>query len=148
MKTKLFISIIILLSSIKLFSQNYKTGLGVRLSPYFYCIDVKHFFKEKFAMEGMLNIAQTQVVGVFLAELSNSFKSESGLNWYYGLGGSVRFPKEGSIVAAADGIIGLEYTFTGAPINLSADWKPAIEIVNGSAFYPTGFGLSIRYAFK
>ena len=38
--------------------------------------------------------------------------------------------------------------FSGAPINLSLDWKPAVEIVNGNRSYPAGFGLSVRFVFK
>lgn len=148
MKPKILISAIILFFSVKTFSQDYKTGLGVRLSYHFNCIDVKHFFGEKIAVEGMLNVVQTQATGVVLAEFSNSFAKQPGLNWFWGLGGAVRFPSEGSFVVSADGILGLEYTFSGAPINLSLDWKPAIEIINGSQSYPSGFGLGVRYTFK
>lgn len=129
-------------------AQDYKTGLGVRISPFFNCLTVKHFFGEKPAVEGLLNIVPSQAVVVVMAEFSNNFADQPGLKWYYGLGGSIRFPHQGNIVVAADGIIGLEYTFSGAPINLSLDWKPAVEFINGDAFYPAGFGFAVRFVFK
>lgn len=137
----------ILISSY-IFSQEYKTGLGFRLSPSFHCFDVKHFFSEKLAFEGMLNIVSTQSTFVGLVEFEKAFPKQEHLNWYFGIGGAIRFPNHGDIVISADGILGLEYTFTGAPINLSIDWKPAVEIINGNAGYPSGFGLSVRYTFK
>jgi len=142
------IGIAVFFFSITTFSQDYKTGLGIRLSPNFNCIDVKHFFGEKIAIEGMLNVVPSQAVVVVLAEFSNAFPSQPGLSWYWGLGGAVRFPDEGSFVISADGILGLEYTFSGAPINLSLDWKPAVEIINGNRSYPAGFGLAVRFVFK
>ncbi len=129
-------------------AQDYKTGLGVRLSPQFHCIDVKHFFSNKIALEGMLNITRNTATIVMLGEFNNKFNGQPGLAWYWGLGGAVRIPNEGSFVISADGILGLEYTFSAAPINLSLDWKPAVEIINGSNAYPSGFGLSVRFLFR
>ncbi len=148
MKHIIFISLLFFFFSSKVCSQDYKTGLGVRLSPQFNCIDIKHFFSEKIAVEGMLNVVQGQATVVVLAEFSKNFSQQAGLNWYWGLGGAVRLPGEANIVVSADGILGLGYTFAGAPVNLSLDWKPAVEIINGSRSYPSGFGLAVRYVFK
>jgi len=46
-----------------------------------------------------------------------------------------------------DGILGLEYTFSEAPINLSLDWKPEIELTPYNGFIPGEGGFSVRYVF-
>jgi hypothetical protein len=148
MKAKFLPVVLLIFFSLTARSQDYKTGIGVRISPFFNCVTVKHFFAEKTAVEGLLNIVPAHVVVVAMAEFSNDFADQQGLKWYYGLGGSIRFPRQGNIVVAADGILGLEYTFPGAPINLSLDWKPAVEFINGNEFYPSGFGFAVRFVFK
>lgn len=53
-------------------------------------------------------------------------------------------------VIGVDGIIGLEYVFADIPINISADWKPAINLVghnNNSYFWGDNGALSVRYIF-
>jgi hypothetical protein len=55
---------------------------------------------------------------------------------------------ESHAVFGIDGQIGLEYTFNEIPLNLSVDWKPAINLVGSSNFWGDEFGLSIRYAIK
>lgn len=142
------ITVILFLSSLNAYSQDYKTGIGIRLSPSFHCITVKHFFGGKVAVEGLLNIVQTQVTIVGLAEFSNELGGQEGLKWYYGIGAALRLPQHSVFVVSIDGIIGLEYTFPEVPINLSLDWKPAVEIINGNNFYPAGFGLAVRFVFK
>ncbi|MOA64483.1 hypothetical protein D3C78_1905470 [compost metagenome] len=46
-----------------------------------------------------------------------------------------------------DGILGLEYTFSGAPINIGIDWKPELNFTGYEGFYPDNFALSIRFTF-
>ena len=41
-------------------------------------------------------------------------------------------------------IAGLEYTFTFAPVNISLDYKPAFDVLNGWVSWG-GFGLGLRY---
>ncbi len=137
-----------ILASISLRAQDYKTGLGVRLSPHFNCIDARHFLSQKLAIEGMLNLTKTQATLVVLAEFNRPFPNEDGLSWYWGLGGAMRMWQEGGIVGSADAILALEYTFKSAPVNLSLDWKPAVEVINGDQFYPAGFGFSVRFVFR
>lgn len=62
--------------------------------------------------------------------------------WNDGNGnGNVRF------LAAIVGQIGAEYNIPGVPINLSLDWRPAINLTGGSVFGWDGFGFGIRYYF-
>ena len=44
------------------------------------------------------------------------------------------------------GQIGLEYTFD-FPLNISLDWRPCFNLMNGFAWAPYGAALGIRYAF-
>jgi len=75
-----------------------------------------------------------------------------GLNWYYGGGasiGSVKYkPYDSSdLYLSADGVLGLDYKFADAPINLSLDWKPAIQLAPDTDFDASGVGLSLRFTF-
>lgn len=78
------------------------------------------------------------------------------LNWYWGFGGSAYFwsfddgffADESTTSFAAQGYIGVDYSFENAPINLSLDWVPSF-FFNG---FGSGFGadygaLSVRYTF-
>ncbi len=150
MKPLKFISLLLffLFAFTQSYSQDYKTGIGVRLQPYFGCLTVKHFFNTKFALEGLLNVKKDQAVVEIIPELSNSFAKPPGLNWYFGIGGNIKFPQNQNVIIGVVGMLGLEYTFPNAPINLSLDWKPSLELIGGNSSYPAGFGLSVRYVFK
>ena len=47
-----------------------------------------------------------------------------------------------------DGVVGLDFKFRGAPINMSLDWQPSFSFgPNGSTGFEGGWGgLAIRYA--
>ena len=89
-----------------------------------------------------------------LYEIYNPISGAPGLNWYYGAGasiGSVKFddgPRSNSdLYLSADGVLGLDYKFADAPVNLSLDWKPAIQLTPNTDFDGSGVALSIRYTF-
>ena len=46
-----------------------------------------------------------------------------------------------------DGVLGLDYKFNRAPINLSIDWQPSFEFADGHGFVGSWGGLGIRYTF-
>jgi hypothetical protein len=50
-------------------------------------------------------------------------------------------------VIGIDGIIGLEYVFRDIPINIGLDWKPALNIIGNTSFWPDKGAVSIRYIF-
>jgi hypothetical protein len=77
-----------------------------------------------------------------------------GLNWYYGGGasiGSVKYEygpyNSSDLYLSLDGVLGLDYKFADAPINLSLDWKPAIQLAPDTDFDASGLGLSLRFTF-
>lgn len=86
-----------------------------------------------------------------LYEVYNPISGAAGLKWFYGGGGSIgsrKFKKEnGDVYLAANGVLGLDYKFKGAPINLSLDWIPTFEIAPNSELYGGDIGLGIRFTF-
>jgi len=75
-----------------------------------------------------------------------------GLNWYYGGGASIgsitrKYDDTSDLYLSLDGVLGLDYKFADAPINLSLDWKPAIQLTPDTDFDASGVGLSLRFTF-
>ena len=66
------------------------------------------------------------------------------LNWYAGVGPYAVFGDP--FIFGVVGEVGLEYRFE-FPISVSADWRPAFEIVDNTDFHTGGFGLNVRYVF-
>jgi hypothetical protein len=87
-----------------------------------------------------------------LYEVYNKINDVQGLNWYYGIGGSIGSVKykpynSSDLYLSVDGVLGLDYKFADAPINLSLDWKPAIQLTPDTEFDGSGVGLSLRFTF-
>lgn len=87
-----------------------------------------------------------------LYEIYNPINNAPGLNWYYGIGGSIGSAKyrpsnSSDLYLSADGVLGLDYKFADAPINLSLDWKPAIELAPNTNFDGSGVAISLRFTF-
>jgi hypothetical protein len=76
-----------------------------------------------------------------------------GLQWYFGGGASALlytfdtgFANDGTFGIGINGVLGLDYKFADAPINLSADWMPTIYISGYLSGFGGGLGaLSARY---
>lgn len=91
-----------------------------------------------------------RVTGLY--EIYNPINNAAGLNWYYGIGGTVgsvkdRSKDESNLYLGVDGVLGLDYKFADAPINISLDWKPTIGLVPDTDFDASGVGLSLRFTF-
>lgn len=134
-------------------SQDYKTAAGVKFYPG--AITVKHFLDNKSALEGLLYFSNysTRITGLY--ELHFDIANAPGLKWYIGPGAHIGFNNKNKYRYASgssvgiDGVLGLDYKFKGAPLNVSLDWQPAFEFGDG---YYNGFsgswgGLGIRYVF-
>jgi len=97
------------------------------------------------------NYKYFRVTGLY--EIYNPIDGAQGLNWYYGIGGSIGSVKEryfnrsSDLYLSADGVLGLDYKFADAPINISLDWKPAIQLTPDTNFDASGVGLSLRFTF-
>jgi len=140
------------------FAQDYTTGIGLR-GGLFYGLTVKHFISEKSALEGLISSRWRGFELTGLYEIHNQAFNTEGLKWHIGFGAHVGFwngnytykywGDEGTnyTVIGIDGILGLEYSFSEVPINLSVDWKPVFNLVGHSGFWADDGALSIRYIF-
>jgi hypothetical protein len=150
------------ITSIALYStadaQNYKNAIGGRFGT-----ANGITFKTSLGDNKMLdlianfrsknNFSYFRVTGLY--EINMPIAGAPGLGWYYGIGGtlgSVRYKYNGfrgdsDLYASLDGVLGLDYKFVDAPINLSLDWKPAIQLTPDTEFDGSGVAISIRYTF-
>ena len=130
-------------------SQDYKTALGVKFYPG--AVSLKHFIKPNAALEGLGYFWNrgSRITGLY--EFHGDINGAAGLKWYVGPGAHVGFYNTkygGGSSFGIDGVLGLDYKFKGAPINMSVDWQPSFEF-NGSydGFSGNWGGLGIRYVF-
>ncbi len=138
-------------------AQDYATGIGIR-GGFSQGLTIKHFLTSHAAVEGIVATRWQGFIITGLYELHNYNTFDvNRLNWYYGIGGHIgtwngsraRWAHENRYytLVGIDAIIGIEYNFTEAPINISLDWKPLLNIGNYTGFWGDAGGLSIRYIF-
>ncbi|MEP6647606.1 MAG: hypothetical protein ABJC12_11015 [Saprospiraceae bacterium] len=138
-------------------AQGYKSAIGLRLgSPL--AISYKFFISDPAAIELYLGYRSYGVGYTFLNpgamyQYHFPISSVEGLQWYVGGGASLYlYSYKSSYGTAGDnlafginGVLGLDYKFANAPINLSADWLPTI-VIGGFSGFGAGYGaLSARY---
>ena len=136
--------------------NDYKNAIGGRFGIA-NGITFKHFMNNDNALDFIVNFRSKKneystfrVIGLY--EIHNPINNAPGLQWYYGVGGGIgvyddkRFDNS-EIALSFDGVLGLDYKFNGAPINVSLDWKPAIDLTPDTGFDAEGFGFSVRFAF-
>ena len=140
-------------------TSSYTTALGVKLWGDGGGITFKQFVASNRAVEGIGYFWRggARITGLY--EFHFDFDGAPGLKWYAGPGAHVGFYNgnyhyynypdgngPGSYFGI-DGVLGLDYKFTGAPINLSLDWQPSFEFGAYRGFYSGLGGLAIRYTF-
>ena len=161
---RLIISLMILLTVIGAQAQSksansssYTTALGVKVWDGA-GISLKHFFNEN-AGELIAYFWHDGFRLTGLYEIHGPISGAPGLQWYIGPGVHIGAYSDnhhhhhdgddhhshGSF--GIDGVIGLDYKFNGAPINLSLDWQPSFEFADGHGFIGSWGGLGIRYTF-
>ena len=133
-------------------SSSYQTALGVKFYPA--GITFKHFFNGKNAGEliGYFWERGVRITGLY--EIHGDISGASGLKWYIGPGAHIGFYDHyyhnnyyNGTFFGIDGVLGLDYKFNGAPINMSIDWQPSFEFGDYSRFYGGWGGIGIRYTF-
>jgi hypothetical protein len=129
--------------------SSYKTALGVKVWDGG-GISFKHFLTGKNAIEliGYFWNRGTRITGLY--EIHGPITGAPGLLWYIGPGAHVGFynSKYGDAsFIGLDGVLGLDYKFKGAPINISLDWQPSFEFGDNRGFVGSWGGLGIRYTF-
>lgn len=163
---KIFMSlaVIVTLATVTAKAQNlssdYHTALGVKLWGNGGGISLKQFVGNNNALEGIGYFWRggTRITGLY--EFHNNIEGAPGLKWYVGPGVHVgfynnyyydRYYNDGRTSGSyfgIDGVLGLDYKFNGAPINLSLDWQPSFEFGDNQGFIGSWGGLGIRYTFN
>lgn len=137
---------------------DYKNAIGGRFGIA-NGVTFKHFLTNDQAIDVILNFrsrrdnySRFKLVGLYQWHLP--IDGAPGLRWYYGVGGGVGVwtDKRGNrndseVDLSIDGVIGLDYKISGAPINLALDWKPALNLSPDTGLDAEGIGLSVRFAF-
>ena len=115
--------------------STYRTALGAK--AYFGDgstggINLKHFLNNKGALEFSLLFNRGHLGFEGLYEWHGDINGANGLKWYVGGGGLLFFTtndKYGDdVLFALRGTLGLDYKFTGAPINISFDLNPVFAL--------------------
>jgi hypothetical protein len=152
-----FLLTIVLASFVVMLSnaQEYDTGVGLRVGTGA-GLTVKHFLNTRSALEGLFMTRWHGFDITGLYEIHDQAFETPHLEWFYGFGAHIGFyngdyvewgiPGSTYNVLGVDGIIGIEYSFTEAPINLGLDLKPALNLIGYTGFW-ADFGLSVRYTF-
>ncbi len=135
--------------------SSYTTAVGVKIYPG--ALSVKHFTASNRAIEGLGYFWQYGFRVTGLYEIHGDINGAPGLKWYVGPGAHIGtwndkwkkdYPsRESGLQLGIDGVLGLDYKFNGAPINLSFDWQPSFNFVGYNYFEGGWGGLGIRYTF-
>ena len=156
MKKSLLI-VLLLVFSFGAKAQDYDMAIGLRLGLGS-GLTFKKVLSKNASFEGIAEFRYGfNLTGLYEINRYDAF-GEDRLNWYFGGGahiGSYRgyrskrsgFTNGGELSLGLDGIIGIEYNFVEAPINLSLDWKPTINFAGYNGFYGDNGSLSVRYIF-
>lgn len=135
--------------------SDYQTALGVKIYPG--AISLKSFTQDNVALEGLAYFWDNGFRFTGLYEIHGDITGVDGLKWYVGPGAHVGFyndhwkkeypGRDGGVAIGVDGVLGLDYKISGAPINVSLDWQPSFNIIGHSYFEGGWGGLGVRYTF-
>lgn len=132
-------------------AQDYKLAMGIRFSTATPTLNnsfsVKYFMNETDAVEGLISFGQGRFGLGGLFERHQLIGGTPALTWFYGGGAYLGFEDRTTFLGPT-GVVGLDYKFQNAPINLSLDWKPELDIIPSINFIPDAFGLTARFTFK
>lgn len=130
-------------------AQDYKVGVGLRFSSadptLSNSVSIKYFLDESNALEGLVSFGSRFGIGA-LYERHLQIGGIPAFKWFYGAGGYIGF-ESGKTYIGPTGIIGMDYKFENAPINLSLDWKPELDLAPKINFVAAAFALSARFTF-
>ncbi|MDB5229583.1 MAG: hypothetical protein JWN76_388 [Chitinophagaceae bacterium] len=134
------------------YGSGYHTAIGVK--GYFGDgsiggFNVKHFSNSINALEGSLLFKSHFLELEGLYEWHGNITGANGLRWYVGPGamlGFTTYSTNNSTVFGVKGTVGLDYKFTGAPINIAFDINPTFALAPDTNF-DLNAGLAFRFAF-
>lgn len=133
-----------------LFSQEYKSAVGLRLGSSL-GVSYKKFIEPKKAIEGILDLdilyrneMKIEVTGLYLFHFGLNV---DGLSAFAGPGASagIYVGDSSGFIMSLDGMAGFEYKFHNSPIALSFDWNPRIQMIKNAGLKGDGFAFTIRY---
>jgi hypothetical protein len=156
----LFFSISFLLIGKRSQAQDYQTAVGLKFGAYEIGPSIKYFTDKNTALEGILGIRNHGVVFTGLYEKHAQAFGVNQLNFYYGFGGHIGSIGSGvyrrlgddeyyngkHLLIGADATLGLEYKIPDAPIAISLDLNPRLELAKGP-FFDIAPGLGLKYTF-
>jgi hypothetical protein len=133
--------------------SSYQTAVGIKFYPG--ALSIKHFTEENRALEGLANFWDGGFRFTGLYEIHGDISGAEGLKWYVGPGVHIgwyngyayndHYYDNGSLSFGIDGVLGLDYKISGAPIDLSLDIQPFFEL--NHPYFAVWGGLGIRYTF-
>jgi hypothetical protein len=127
--------------------SSYKTSIGAK--GYFGDgsiggFNVKHFLDSHSALEGSLLFRQKVFLVEGLYEWHGGINGANGLQWYVGPGAWIG-SSFNDFVFSLRGTAGLDYKFTGAPINVAFDVNPTFTLTPNTNF-DFFAGIAFRFA--
>lgn len=135
--------------------SDYQTAVGFKIYPA--AISLKTFIDDNTAIEGLAYFWSNGFRATGLYEIHGDISDVEGLKWYAGPGAHIGFynntwkekypDRSSGIAIGIDGVLGLDYKISGAPINLSIDWQPSLNLIGYSYFEGGWGGLGVRYTF-
>ena len=144
-------------------AQNYSTAIGIKSGyPGYGSLNLKKFTGSDFAFDAIVgwkfNSASSYIWAQCLFEKNKNIVNTSGFNWYYGAGPAVGLwtaggytDKNGKLHSglwlAADGVIGIEYTFSAIPFNIAFEAGPSVNVFPYIRFSGIG-AIALRYAIQ
>ena len=143
-------------------SQDYTSEVGLKFGGYEDGISYKYFASQAISYEGVLGFRDHGVVFSGLYEINQEAFNSPGLKFYYGFGAHIGADGKGDysrfggddeyynsshLLLGADGVIGLEYKIPEAPIAVSLDLNPRLELATGP-FFDIAPGLGVKYTFN
>src|ERR1700679_3934087 len=101
-------------------AQDYKVAVGLRFSTasptLSNSVSIKYFLDETNALEGLVSFGSRFGLGA-LYERHQLIGGTPAFTWFYGAGGYIGF-ESGKTYIGPTGIVGLDYKFQSAPLNL------------------------------
>lgn len=154
MKKTTIITLLVFITSASFAQSSYRRALGVKF-PGGFSVTYKTFVTNTNDIEAQVTVWNKGFRTSGLYEFNfYSFTSAPNLSWFVGPGAHVGFWKtqyqknyNSSVDLGIDGIIGLDYKFEKAPINVSIDWQPSITLAGNTGFTPAYGGFAVRYTF-
>jgi hypothetical protein len=144
----ILVSLIVIVTVVTGSYAQYRHQAGVRLGSADQVVSTgftyRYHFNNGKAVEAILNLRDPIALGA-LYEVFKPINAVPNLQWFYGGGAYVGF--RGFDNFGITGIAGVDYQFSEVPINLTLDWKPELNLIEGVRFRASTVAVSVRFSF-